>query len=248
MSQKLKFYFIVIVQIVFIFGTIVTYQLALLSGQKILLKITPMDPLDLFRGYYAHLNYDISRVSTDKIEVDSDKFSPGEYIYATLAKEPSEKFYKVVAVNHKKPLKRPNEFIIKGRTGYSYDRTRSKIYVQTEEGITKEYEYDWRAYVKSNDNVVLYLNEDGRVSSVSVKKENFQPPKNRRVEYGKVIKIEERNYKELNIIYGIESYFVEETQAPRIERERNLYAEISLDKNGRALINRIFLNNKPLPN
>jgi len=249
MSQKLKFYTVIVIQIIFILGMVIFHQLTLISGQKIFLKIVPIDPLDLFRGYYAHIEYDISRVFISQIKVDREDFRVGEYIYATLTKGPDDKFYKVSAISHKKPMVKLGEFIIRGRIWNFYNKTISKIWVKTEEGKIKEYEQFWISYLKPDDEVVIYLTEDGQIRNIFRKGENFQPPKNQRVEYGKVIKIEERKDKELNIKYGIEGYFVEETKTQvisQIQRERNLYAEISLSKDGRALINRIFLNDKPL--
>ena len=251
MNQKLKFYLVIIVQIVFILGMIIVQRLALVSGDKILLKITPIDPIDLFRGYYAHLNYEISQVFTSQIELDKKEFKRGEYIYATLAKEPNEKFYKVVAIHLKKPLPKPKGFIIKGRIGYFYDRFESKIIIQTEDGKIKEYTQSWRTSLKPNNKVVLYLDDKGQIKSLYAKKADFKPPKDEKVEFGTVSKVETKKDTDLNIKYGIESYFVEETKAPLIEKElrgrqANLYAEISLGKDGRALISRIFLNDKPL--
>lgn len=249
MSQKLKFYIVIAIQISFILGMVIFHQLTLISGQKIFLKIVPIDPLDLFRGYYAHVDYDISRIFTSQIKVDREDFRRGEYIYATLTKNPEEKFYKVSAISHKKPLLKPDEFIIRGRIWYFYDKTISKVWAQTEEGKIKEYEQSWKSNLKPDNEVVIYLTKDGQIRNIYRKEKNFVPPKNQIVEYGKVIKIEERKDKELNIKYGIESYFVEETKTSvisQIQREKNIHAEISLSKGGRALISRIFLKDKPL--
>lgn len=250
MNQKLKFYIVIAVQISFILGMIFFHQLALVSGQKIFLKIVPIDPLDLFRGYYAHVDYDISRIFTSQIRVDREDFRRGEYIYATLTKDLGEKGYKVSAISHKKPLLNSDELVIKGRVWYFYDKTISKVWAQTEEGKIKEYEQSWKSYLKSDDEVIIYLTEDGQIRNISRKEKNFMPPENQNIEYGKVIRIEEWKDKELNIKYGIESYFVEETKTSVISQiqraESNLYAEISLSNDGRALISRIFLNDKPL--
>ncbi len=57
------------------------------TGREIVLKTEPMDPRDLFRGHYARLNYEISRIPRAKVEdlkpgmtVDS-----GESIHVILA-------------------------------------------------------------------------------------------------------------------------------------------------------------------
>ncbi|MDD5073200.1 MAG: GDYXXLXY domain-containing protein [Candidatus Omnitrophica bacterium] len=249
MSQKLKFYIVVAMQISFILGMVIFHQLTIVSGQKIFLKATPVDPLDLFRGYYAHINYDISRVLISQINIDREDLRNGEYIYAILTKNPEEKFYKVSAISHKKPSLKASEVIVRGRIQYFHNKTTSKIWMQTEEGKVREREEPWKSYLRPGDEVVIFLAEDGQIRYVSRKEKNFVPPKNQKVEYGKVIRIEEKKDMELNIKYGIESYFAKETKTleiSRARREADLYAEISLSKEGRALISRIFLNGEPL--
>lgn len=249
MSQKAKFYLIVTIQIIFIAGMIIFHQMALVSGKKILLKIVPIDPFDLFRGYYAHLRYDISEVFTGDIKVDKDEFRRGEYIYVILSKQSEEKFYKIIAVNHSKPVIGPNEVIIRGRVMDSYDRNRCKVWVQTENGIIKEYTSYRIRNIKFNDKVVLDLTQDGQISDIYIKNENFTPPTHCKFEYGSVLKIEEKKGKSLNIVYNIESYFAEKRETQRIERSRreeDVCAEISLDKDGKAMINRVFLNDQSL--
>lgn len=252
MNQKLKFYVIVILQIGFILGLVVIHQVALLSGQKIFLKITPIDPQDLFRGYYAHLNYDISTISTHGIKVDKEDFRRGEYIYAVLVKDSKEKFYRVAAISHKKPRVNSGESIIRGRIVYFCDMIKWKVWVQTEEVKIKEYEddsYGWCPNFQSDEPVAIYLRKDGNIDNVIRKEKEYTPHQGQKVEYGKVVRFEKGKGMKLDIKYGIESYFAEKTKTTFIERsgrEDNLYAEISLEKNGRALISRIFLNDKPL--
>ena len=53
------------------------------TGKEVRLKTTPVDPRSLFRGNYAVLNYDISRVSLDNME-DALLRRSGEIIYVKL--------------------------------------------------------------------------------------------------------------------------------------------------------------------
>jgi uncharacterized membrane-anchored protein len=209
----------------------------------------PVDPLDLFRGYYAHLNYDISRVYASEAKVEKLDFRRGEYVYATLAREPNGKFYKVIAINRKRPLCKRGEVVMKGRLCDFYDRNIGKILVHTEGGRIEEIEQPWGLNNAVGEEVVIYLSDDGQVVNAFRKTEGFTPPKGRKIEYGKVIKARVRKDTELIIKYGIESYFVEEARSSvisEIQNKKNLYAEISVGKDARALISRIFIDGKPL--
>ena len=226
-------------------------QIELHSNKKIFLKMVPVDPLSLFRSYYANLNYDISRVYLKQIKVDKKEFVRGEYVYASLAKDKNEKFHKLTAVSHDRPSLSPGQCFIRARIWHVYKHTRGKMSVRTENGEVKKHEQRWRIHFKPDDKVILYLRDNGEISHIAAQRDDFKPPKRTKFERATVLNVENIDDTELNIKYGIESYFVEETRGQALEREfrgrdRNLYAEISLSKRGRALIRRIFLNDQPL--
>lgn len=64
-------------------GMVVTSALPMWTGQEIKVKTVPVDPRDLFRGNYARLNYEFSRVSKSQI-VHAEKIRQGEVVYVSL--------------------------------------------------------------------------------------------------------------------------------------------------------------------
>lgn len=53
------------------------------SGTEVLLAARPIDPRDLFRGYYVRIGLDISEL--DAAELDgADDFAPGDRIFVTI--------------------------------------------------------------------------------------------------------------------------------------------------------------------
>jgi uncharacterized membrane-anchored protein len=63
---------------------IVTDRAALLRhGFEVVLETGAIDPRDLFRGHYAILNLEISRIPRDSVTLDPD-LQPGAPVYVTL--------------------------------------------------------------------------------------------------------------------------------------------------------------------
>jgi uncharacterized membrane-anchored protein len=87
----------------------------LLTGQEIKIKVVPVDPRSLFRGNYARLNYDISRVT---LPADSRMPRVNELVYIKL-KQNEEGIY----VQENASLIKPDTgLFIKGRARHSYTR------------------------------------------------------------------------------------------------------------------------------
>ena len=57
MTFTRKFYAFVALQLVLVLGLLVSKQLTLRTGERLLLRVTPVDPMDTFRGEYVHLGY-----------------------------------------------------------------------------------------------------------------------------------------------------------------------------------------------
>jgi uncharacterized membrane-anchored protein len=60
--RRLAFWAVVAVQAVVLLGMIGINERALAGGEKVTLRTEPVDPLDLFRGNYVALRYEISNV------------------------------------------------------------------------------------------------------------------------------------------------------------------------------------------
>lgn len=109
---KIIFWLTILLQLVFLIGLIGYKQYAILAGEKIVLKVAPVDPRSLFQGDYARLNYEINRLDLSKIEVEGEKnFRGGEKVYVELEK--GDKYFSPKKVSREKPK---TKYFIRGIT------------------------------------------------------------------------------------------------------------------------------------
>lgn len=86
-------------------------------GQVVTLKTTPVDPVDLFRGEYANLSYDIGHAPSTM------ESAPGRAVYTVLSKQKDGKEVWTAQNYSFKPLKAgPGQVLMVGRMGYEWDR------------------------------------------------------------------------------------------------------------------------------
>ena len=105
-------------QLLALTGLLVARSLPLLTGQTILLPITPVDPRDIFRGDYVTLSYDFSRIGVQG--VDGQKWpdhDPQQWrqrtVYAALVADADGKHWKLDRLS----FTRPSEgLFLRGRT------------------------------------------------------------------------------------------------------------------------------------
>jgi len=84
--HKTKLFFIIGVFWILILGGVIGLkEFTLQTGTEILLKTTPVDPRDLFRGDYVILQYEISNIDT-KISHITD-YQIGDDVYVLLKKD-----------------------------------------------------------------------------------------------------------------------------------------------------------------
>ncbi len=86
-------------------------------GEEILLRTSPIDPSDLFRGDYVNLRYEISTIDLTYIP-NTGNFMIGDDIYAVISK--GEKFWSIKKIGNHKPALLSNEVCMKGRITSSY--------------------------------------------------------------------------------------------------------------------------------
>jgi len=65
-------------------GFVAIKEFTLQTGEEVLLKTTPVDPRDLFRGDYVILNYEISRLNLDSLETDTSELKGGDRVFVAL--------------------------------------------------------------------------------------------------------------------------------------------------------------------
>jgi uncharacterized membrane-anchored protein len=99
-----------------ILGAMVVDRILLLRhGREILLRIRPVDPRDLFKGDFARLGYDISRLDPG-LAASLGGEQREQTVYVTLERDAAE-VWKPVAVGRTLPVGLgPNQIAIRGRT------------------------------------------------------------------------------------------------------------------------------------
>jgi len=84
----------------------------LMNGAIVTLKTVPIDPRDLFRGYYVVLSYDINWLDVTKLEGDN-RFVPREEVFVAL--EERDGFWSATAIYHRWPTTLGNQVVIGGQ-------------------------------------------------------------------------------------------------------------------------------------
>jgi uncharacterized membrane-anchored protein len=79
--RRLAFWALVAVQALVPLGLIASNEIALATGTKVTLGTVPVDPIDLFRGRYVRLRYEISSVPRPR------GAEPGDRVYVALHRE-----------------------------------------------------------------------------------------------------------------------------------------------------------------
>jgi len=118
MKNKLLSKFLIaicVLQLIVLVFCVGKYEFILHYGKEIRLRTAPVDPVDIFRGRYVILNYDIQDYVSSKEVVK--KFHRGEICYLILT--PKDGVYEISRITHSKPN---NEIFLKLKVRYSYDK------------------------------------------------------------------------------------------------------------------------------
>jgi len=73
---------VMVLQLLLLVGMLAKASLPLWTGQEIRVRTVPVDPRSLFRGNYARLSYDFSRIPKDTLPEDA--LRRNEVVYVTL--------------------------------------------------------------------------------------------------------------------------------------------------------------------
>jgi len=113
--QKTVLFAGIVLQAVVLVAMIVFHALPYLVGERVLLRVVPVDPRDMFRGDYVVLGYDISRVPPGGIDgipqagnwwsrrANRDQWLADRIVYATLEPDADGRHWKAGAVSVNKP-------------------------------------------------------------------------------------------------------------------------------------------------
>lgn len=84
LSFPRRFALVVALQLALVLGLLGVKQLTRNTGQSVLLKVEPVDPVDFFRGEYVVLSYSFSEVPSRWLE--GPPLQKGETVYVSLAR------------------------------------------------------------------------------------------------------------------------------------------------------------------
>ncbi len=127
MNKKTSFglVFALVFQFVVLTGMVVSAAMPLLAGEEIKIKTIPVDPRSMFRGNYAQLRYDFSRIDSQKFK-DMENMRSGEVVYVLL-KTGKDDVHEFDRVQIKKPT---NGVFLRGRLENRYHNLRVKCGIE----------------------------------------------------------------------------------------------------------------------
>lgn len=251
-----KFIALVLIQAVLLVGIIAYRNYWVSTGEKVLLKTVPIDPWNMFRGDYMVLNYDISRINLTKLGI-RDEYKRNDKFFTLLQKQPDSTFG-YSGITHQKP---ESGTFIQGRVTNVFDESRWVVTATGEAGETKEFELRWFSGARNNGKVLFCTHRNGQVD-FQLFTEKYTPQCSREDQSfaGVVTESHEIKEKILSAEYGVEHYFVEEgrgsidalakqqnvqqSQPPQVRGQSRLHVEAALRRDGKALISRIFIDNR----
>ncbi|MFX4262338.1 GDYXXLXY domain-containing protein [Pelotomaculum propionicicum] len=123
MKRSYKIGVIVILQVLFLFGMIGVRYYTLASGTPVLLKAAPVDPWDVFRGEYVMLEYDITWIKGEGLDLDSSR---QQDVYVVLEK--GEKYWQAAGIYLDKPVLAGEQVLVKGDVDY-YNELKGEYHV-----------------------------------------------------------------------------------------------------------------------
>lgn len=113
----------IVAQVLILFGMVVSAALPLTTGTDITVRTRPVDPRDLFRGNYAQLSYDFSRVPLQEL-ASTTPLRTGEVVYVSL-REGRDGLYEFAAASLEKPV---GGLFLRGRVEYVMEDQVSLLY------------------------------------------------------------------------------------------------------------------------
>jgi uncharacterized membrane-anchored protein len=238
---KAKFWALVLFQVLLLAGIIGYRHYWLTTGERVLLRTVPVDPRDIFRGDYVRLNYDISTLDLDRLEGD-DKFVRNENVYVVLRKNADGTCIPFSTLD----TQPRHERFIKGRVLSQTEGTRWEVAVRDAAGKRQTLEPRW---FDRREGERLFFCLGGRNDVVSFGNHSGCGDPHWQSLAATVEQVKELRYNQLNVEYGIESYFVEEGKGKKIEAARNardLLVEVALRRDGAGLITALHLEGERL--
>jgi len=242
--MRVKFTLLVLLQVALLFGIIAYRQHWVSTGDKILLRTVPFDPRDLFRGDYVDLRYEISTLDLDKLGVKED-FKPGDKAFVLLERNPDGTFY-AASLRRVPPV---GGKFIQGKVQYQATASRWEVTLKDDSQGTHRLKPPFFSGVKTGDRVTFCCDESGNVLYFFKQRPGYKQECRGLEVAGTIEEIKETKFRNVQVEYGIESYFVEEGTGKAIESARNAReakVEVSLRKDGKGIITGLIVGEKTL--
>ncbi len=239
--MKAKYWSLVLLQVLLLVGIIGYRHYWLATGERVLLRTVPVDPRDIFRGDFVRLSYDISTLDLDRLEGE-DKFVRNESVYVALRKNADGTFSPTATLD----APPQGERFIKGRVLSQTEGVRWEVTVRDAAGRQQTLEPRWFNYRKGER---LFFCLNGRNEVISFGNHSGCGDPHWRPLAATVEEVKELRFNQINVEYGIESYFVEEGKGKALEAARNasdLMVEIALRQDGGGLITGLFVDGRRL--
>jgi uncharacterized membrane-anchored protein len=241
--MRIKFIIIVCLQVLLLFGIIAYREYWIATGDKVVLKTTPVDPRDIFRGDYVNLTYEITNLLLDS-QSQRPEFLPGQPIFVNFDTAADGASF---AASVSKELPAGGQFI-QGRVRNEYNESKWHVAFQGDDGLKREFIQPWLQGLKTGDTITACIDNRGSMLSYNKDNASYQQPCQQGIQpvHGIIEEMTETKTRKVNVEYGIESYFVEEGKGIQIEQGRNvrgpMRVEVSLRKDGKGIISRLMLD------
>lgn len=106
-----RFLALMIAPFIVMLGFVVNYSVIVFTGTEIILETRPVDPVDLFRGNYVDLTYEISAVEKEDVMIDRS-IQSGDEVYGVLV--PDRESWQLTELKSTKPQLNDDEVCMKG--------------------------------------------------------------------------------------------------------------------------------------
>lgn len=102
MKKQIWFALAIGLQVLLLFGMVGRHMFTLQTGAPIMLKTAPVDPWDFFRGEYVTLNYEISTLNPQIVEMEGTPYKRSQALWVIL--QPGDPYHTVVRVSPHPPV------------------------------------------------------------------------------------------------------------------------------------------------
>jgi len=242
--MRIKFFLLILLQILILAGMIGYRHYWVETGEKIMLRVSPVDPRDLFRGDYVSLAYEISSLDLDRLSV-KELFRPKEKVYVILEPE-TDGTWKAAGVAKSRPS---GKKFIQGTVAFEKKgSSRWEITLKDDNGNLHHLSPRWWSGMQTGARVTFCLDQRGRVTSFAKEDPSRKDPcRGSPSLTGAIADIKTTPFRLLQVEYGIESSFVQEGKGRDIESGRigqELKVEAVLRKDGKAMLKALWVDGK----